>query len=159
MKLIISIFLLAILATGNSNAQKVYASSGNEKSTDLGSDALMGTWAPEDNAFHVQIERIGNKYYGKLVWLDRPNNADGTPKKDVYNPDPSLRSMPFMGLRTLRDMEYKGTNIWSGGTIYDPESGKTYDCRIVLNNSNQAEIRGYMGVVILGKTVLFHRVK
>lgn len=123
-----------------------------------GENALTGVWINEEKSVKVKIERIGRKFYGKIIWLEKPNWPDGTPKLDKYNPDPALRSTPFIGLRTLRDMEYEGNDTWGGGTLYDPESGKTYGCRITLENHNLALIRGYMGFRLLGRTVRFERV-
>ncbi len=121
-------------------------------------DDIVGYWMHEENVLKIKIERIGNKYYGKMVWLEKPNFADGTPKKDIYNPDPALRDTPFIGLRIVKDLEYKGNGTWGGGTLYDPEHGKTYGCRITLVSENEAYVRGYIGFTFIGKSVRFHRV-
>ncbi|MBK7099335.1 MAG: DUF2147 domain-containing protein [Sphingobacteriales bacterium] len=42
------------------------------------------------------------------------------------------------------------------GRIYDPESGKTYNCKMWLDD-HQLKVRGFMGVSILGKTETFSR--
>lgn len=151
------LFSFALLTSQAAFSQKnsTFGASSGEK---FGSEAILGTWSPEDNAFQVKIEKIGNKYYGKLVWLNNPTGADGQPKKDELNPDPALRGTPFLGLRTLRDMEYLGNDSWGNGTIYDPETGKTYDCKITLKDKNSANIRGFMGISILGKTINFSRI-
>jgi uncharacterized protein (DUF2147 family) len=58
----------------------------------------------------------------------------------------------------MKDMKYKGNGVWSGGTLYDPEKGKTYGCKISLVNMNVASIRGFIGVALLGKSEKFSRV-
>lgn len=121
-------------------------------------DDIVGYWMHEDNVVKIKIERIGNKYYGKMVWLEKPNFADGTPKKDIYNPDPALRDTPFIGLRIVKDLEYKGNGTWGSGTLYDPEHGKTYGCKITLVSENEANVRGYIGFTFIGKSVRFNRV-
>ncbi len=121
-------------------------------------DDILGTWANSDNVLKVKIEKIGTHYFGKLVWLEKPNEPDGAPKLDKNNPDPTLRKVPFIGLRVMKDMKYKGDGVWSGGTLYDPEKGKTYGCKITLVSLDVANIRGYIGLSILGKTEKFSRV-
>lgn len=121
-------------------------------------DDIVGYWMHEENVVKIKIERIGNKFYGKIVWLEKPNFADGTPKKDIYNPDPALRKTPFIGLRIVKDLEYKGNGTWGGGTLYDPEHGKTYGCRITLVSENEANVRAYIGFTFIGKSVRFNRV-
>jgi uncharacterized protein (DUF2147 family) len=136
-------------------AQSLVAGAVAEK---YGENALAGVWSNEEKTVKIKIERIGRKFFGKIVWLEKNHFADGSVKTDKLNPDPALRSTPFIGLRTLRDMEYEGNDTWGGGSLYDPESGKIYGCRITLNNYNLALIRGYIGLRLLGKTVRFERV-
>ena len=35
-------------------------------------DRLVGIWAPSNGKARVKVEKIGNKYYGKIVWLREP---------------------------------------------------------------------------------------
>ncbi|MGA1374751.1 MAG: hypothetical protein ACO3YQ_08095, partial [Flavobacteriales bacterium] len=34
-----------------------------------GGDQLLGVWEPSNGRARVKVERIGNKYYGRIVWL------------------------------------------------------------------------------------------
>jgi uncharacterized protein (DUF2147 family) len=52
----------------------------------------------------------------------------------------------------LKDFEFDGKKEWKGGTIYDPESGKTYKAYFYLENKNTLKLRGYVGVSALGRT-------
>jgi uncharacterized protein (DUF2147 family) len=115
-------------------------------------DALVGIWEPGSGKAKVKISKIGEKYYGKIVWLKEPNDEKGNPKIDKNNPDESLRSTPLLGYRMLKDFEYKGNNTWENGTIYDPENGSTYNCVIKLKDENTLEVRGYIGVSMIGRT-------
>ena len=45
------------------------------------SDRLLGVWEPSNGKARVKIEKIGEKYYGKIVWLREPNDPNtGQPK-------------------------------------------------------------------------------
>ena len=139
----------------NASAQNMNVS---HKSNNFNADDIIGVWANSNNVMRVKIEKIGSHYFGKLVWLEKPLEPDGSPKLDKHNPDPGLRTVPFIGLRVMKDMKYKGNGVWSGGTLYDPEKGKTYGCKITLNTMDVASIRGYIGLTLLGKTEKFSRV-
>lgn len=155
-RLVIS-FCLAFLVFTGLNLQ-VSAQSKTLSSQTFNADDICGTWTNSDKVMKVKIEKIGSHYFGKLIWLEKPNEPDGAPKLDKHNPDPTLRKVPFIGLRVMKDMKYRGDGVWGGGTLYDPEKGKTYGCKITLVNMDEANIRGYIGVSLLGKTERFSRV-
>ncbi|MBC8343235.1 MAG: DUF2147 domain-containing protein [Bacteroidetes bacterium] len=121
-------------------------------------DKIKGEWYTEDNKSTVKIFRAKNgNYYGKITWLKTPNEEDGTPKVDDENPDPSKRSEPIIGLLILKKFDYRGDGSYKGGTIYDPDNGKTYNCIMTLKSDNNLDIRGYVGISLLGRTTAWVR--
>lgn len=123
-------------------------------------DRLLGVWQPSNGRARVKIEKIGTKYYGKIVWLKEPIDPEtGKPKVDKRNPDESMQSVPLKGYRMLKDFVYKGDDEWSDGTIYDPLSGSTYSCTIKMKNANTLDIRGYIGVSTFGRTDVWKRLQ
>ncbi len=124
------------------------------------SDSLVGIWQTGSGKAKVKIEKIGTKYYGKIVWLKEPiDPATGKPKVDKNNPDEAMRTVPLKGYRMLKDFVYKGKDEWSDGTIYDPENGSTYKSVIKMKDNNSLDIRGYIGVQALGRTDKWTRMK
>lgn len=123
--------------------------------------AILGLWIPKKGDSHIKIEKIGSKYYGKVVWLKEPNDKDtGLPETDDKNPDPSLRNQPILGLRVLKDFTYEGKGVFKGGTAYDPNNGKTYCGKITLTDFDHLDMRGSIcGFSILGRTETWNRVK
>ncbi|GAB4425598.1 MAG: DUF2147 domain-containing protein [Bacteroidia bacterium] len=123
-------------------------------------DRLVGVWEPSNGKARVKVEKIGNKYYGKIVWLREPIDPQtGNPKVDKNNPDESMRTVPLKGYRMLKDFVYAGDKEWTEGTIYDPESGSTYSCVIKLKDDNTLDIRGFVGVKALGRTDVWKRIQ
>ncbi|MFN8713086.1 MAG: DUF2147 domain-containing protein [Bacteroidota bacterium] len=121
-------------------------------------DRLLGVWEPSNGRARVKVEKIGTKYYGKIVWLKEPTDPEtNQPKTDKNNPDPGLRNVPLKGYRMLKDFVYKGKDEWADGTIYDPLNGSTYSCTIKMTDENTLEIRGYIGVSALGRTDIWKR--
>lgn len=123
-------------------------------------DRLTGVWEPSNGKVKVKIDKIGEKYYGKIVWLREPiDPATNEPKVDRNNPDEKLTSTPLRGYRILKDFTYTGKNEWSEGTIYDPENGSTYSCTIKMSDENTLEIRGYIGISALGRSDVWKRLQ
>lgn len=125
-----------------------------------GGDDIIGLWEPSNGKARVKIEKIGSKYYGKIVWLKEPlDPATQKPKVDKNNEDEKMRNVPLRGYRMLKDFVYdEESKEWSGGTIYDPESGSLYSCVITMEN-DVLNIRGYVGVKALGRTDTWKRLK
>lgn len=120
-------------------------------------DAIIGTWTVQDGTAKVKIETNNGKYSGKLVWIKNPNDSNGKPIVDSKNPDASLRNRPQMGLPLLRDFVYDEENLWTGGSIYNPDDGKTYSCKITMKNNQTIEVRGFVGISLFGKTETWKR--
>jgi uncharacterized protein (DUF2147 family) len=130
-------------------------------------DAIVGTWKTaetEKGYSHVEIEQVGGLFRGTIVWMKNPvykvgdKGPVGEVKVDLNNPDPARRDDPVIGLTIARDFVFKGGDVWTGGTIYDPENGKTYSCRMTLVEPDRLAVRGYIGVTLIGRTSEWTRV-
>ena len=122
-------------------------------------DKIVGIWETGSGKARVKIIKSGNYYYGRIVWLREPNNEEGKPKVDKNNPDESKRQAPLLGMRMLAGFEFKGSNLWEDGTIYDPESGSTYNCKINLEDDNTMNIRGFIGISAFGRTDVWKKLE
>jgi uncharacterized protein (DUF2147 family) len=71
------------------------------------------------------------------------------------NPDPAKRNRKLEGLEISSGLTYTDGK-WKG-TIYDPESGKTYNSQIKLVNENTLELTGYVGLPMFGLTETWKR--
>ncbi len=132
-------------------------------------DAILGVWAtdPEGGGgqAHVEIYAVGDQYFGKIVWLENPlytaedeDGEEGEPKVDKNNPDPALQSRPIMGLELLKGFQYDGNGTWKKGTIYDPDNGKTYKSKVRLGDDGVLNVRGFIGISMIGRTSQWTRV-
>lgn len=116
-------------------------------------DAVLGEWLAESKDGKVLIYKQGEKFFGKISW-----GKDGGEKRDVNNPDDKLKTQPIIGSVILKGFEFTG-KLWENGTIYDPNNGKTYSCNIKIKKPNELEIRGYIGISLLGRTTVWTKVK
>ncbi len=113
-------------------------------------DKIIGIWVPAKGTSQVRIFKATNgKYYGKVEWLETEKD-----KLDVNNPDPAQRNKKIQGLMILKDFSYNADKKrWEGGTVYDPDNGKTYDCFMWFDgDDNTMTLKGYvLGMKFVGR--------
>lgn len=122
-------------------------------------DAILGVWETGSGKARVKIDKVGDQFFGKVVWLREPLNEEGKPKVDKNNPDEKLRTVPLLGYKLIKDFSFKGEKVWEDGTIYDPENGSTYSCTIKMTDENTLDVRGFIGVSLFGRTDVWKRVQ
>ena len=124
------------------------------------SDAIVGTWLSEAKDLKVEVYKQKNQYFGKMIWFHCPAN---TPPMEYYkdkeNPNTLFRNRSWLGMILLKDLVFDGKNEWVNGDIYDPNSGSTYRSKVKLLNAQTLHVRGYFGIPLLGKTMVFNREK
>ncbi|MGI8893242.1 MAG: DUF2147 domain-containing protein [Bacteroidia bacterium] len=104
------------------------------------------------------MDESGEKFHGKIIKLKNPLDENGKPKIDDKNPDASKRNNPALGLHIINNFVYDGKKEWKNGNIYDPQSGDTYKCIIWLDDKGDLNVRGYMGISLIGRTEKWRRV-
>lgn len=116
-------------------------------------DAIVGVWKTGEGNAMVRIYKNGEKYQGKVVWLKEPTDPEtGKPKLDKNQSDETAKKRPVLGLINIWGFLPKENNVWDEGNIYDPKNGNTYSSTIKLINANTIEVRGYIGVSLIGRT-------
>lgn len=106
-------------------------------------------WSPKKDA-KIEIYQKSGRYFGKTIWVARPG-------KDVKNPKKSLKQRDLLGLDLFTNFSFDD-GVYEGGEIYDPATGKTYDCKITFNG-DQLKVRGYIGISLFGRTEYFQRIR
>jgi uncharacterized protein (DUF2147 family) len=119
-------------------------------------DQLVGIYLTGEKSSQVRIfKATDGKYYGKVEWIrDEPD------KLDVNNPDENLQKNKVWGLIILKGFHYnEDKNRWEGGTIYDPDNGKTYDAFMWFDEDNiNLYLKGYvLGMKFIGRETLWVR--
>lgn len=98
----------------------------------------------------IRIADSGGELRGKIEKLYQ---ADGT----EYQPpcehcDGALKNQPIVGMTILSGMKPDGA-AYGGGQILDPGNGKVYRSKMTLvEGGKKLQLRGYIGVPILGRT-------
>jgi uncharacterized protein (DUF2147 family) len=67
----------------------------------------------------------------------------------------NLKDKQILGMTVMYDLKQNSDdpNEWSGGTIMDPKTGRTYHCSLIVSaDGNRLIVRGYIGFSLLGRS-------
>ena len=121
-------------------------------------DAVLGEWltSKEKDAAQITIYKCDNKFCGKISWT---KNADSLDKE---NPDAEKKKRKLLGLDMVFGFTFDADDDrWEDGFIYNPNDGKTYDCRMWLEGADVLQVKGTVGPkwMGIGKTTTWFRKK
>ncbi len=116
---------------------------------------VEGRWLTQEQDGWIRIALVGESLEGRIAGA--PPGSPSEREFDDRNPDPSLRTRKLDGLVIMTGFEYAGDGRWKNGTVYDPNSGKTYRCTITMLDPNTVKIRGYVGVSLFGRSETWTR--
>jgi len=106
----------------------------------------LGDWTLSDGRLTVKVVFCqGNRVCANVIRLQEPNNGDGTPKLDLKNKNPAMRSRHLIGMPVIEGMEQTGANTWKG-TIYSSDDGDFYRAYATLNGDH-LDVKGCWFVV------------
>lgn len=106
------------------------------------SQDLTGIWLTKNGISKIEIYKAKDGLYcGKLIWTK----------------DQSEKAKKFHGELILVGLK-KESNIEYEGEAHDPEQDKTYSCTIKVTDTDILDLRGYIGISLLGKTERWIRV-
>ena len=115
----------------------------------------VGRWTTIDDETKkprsvIAIYEENGKLFGKIEKLFREPNEEQNPVCDKC--EGALKNQPILGMVIVRDLK-KDDDEWTGGTILDPGNGKTYKCKVAVQDSGKKlKVRGYIGMSLLGRT-------
>lgn len=130
--------------------------------TTSATQSVAGYWQTTDSKTKkpssiIQIQPAGHFFEGKIVKIF-PSEE---PKKEVAicilckGPQ---KNKPVLGLTIIQKMVCQPESC-SQGTILDPRDGKLYHATMrLINQGQQLKVRGYVGVPLFGRTVIWQRV-
>lgn len=121
---------------------------------------IAGIWWNDEKTSKIEVKDENGMFTGTVIFIIPEKYVNGQPQKDDKNPDAKLRSRSRLGLQILSGLKYNaGDKKWQGGRIYDPNTGKTYDCYAWFeNNPNVLNIKGYVaGIKWLGRSTIWTR--
>jgi len=128
-------------------------------STALTAQSVVGKWKSIDDETGeaksiVEIYEENGKVFGKIVEILNPDRKDALCEKC----EGDEKNKPIVGLTIIKDMRKSGDE-YKSGTIFDPQKGKEYKCKLWVDedDANTLNVRGY--IAFLYRTQNWYRVK
>lgn len=123
----------------------------------------VGLWKTidDDGKTEKSLVRISEKdgvLSGTIEKIFDPTKQDS--KCDKCSDE--RKDRPTLGMVILRNIKQDGDDksLWDGGDILDPNNGKTYKARLKpVDSGKKLEMRGYIGMPMLGRTQTWLRVE
>ncbi len=129
----------------------------------LAQTSPVGVWKTIDDKTkteraQIRISEAGGVFSGKLEKLLA---ADAKPDSVCDKCSDDRKDKPIVGMEIMRGVKRgDGDNLWDGGTILDAAEGKVYKVRLQLaEGGKKLEVRGYVGMPMLGRTQTWIRIE
>jgi uncharacterized protein (DUF2147 family) len=106
----------------------------------------------------VRINDNAGVMSGKVEKIFDPAKQDAKCEKC----EGAKANQPVLGMEILEGVKRDPdeTALWNGGSILDPNNGKTYKVRLKpIDGGKKLEVRGYIGTPLLGRTQTWIRVE
>ncbi len=130
-----------------------------------GGAAFSGEWVMADGSAIVAIEQTQDAWQIRILAIRDPayTSADdgpqaGEPRIDLHNPNQALRSRGLEQLLIGEGFTLDGDTL-TGGRIYDPGSGNSYKSTLTLMPDGLLQVRGFIGISLLGRTMYWYPLK
>ncbi len=119
-------------------------------------DRLVGVYHATEEGKESKIRftrEADGSYKGQIFWLKNATNPDGSPKYDLKNKDEKLRKVRADQVVVVWGVRYnEAENEWSGGRVYNPASGKNYNCTISFEEDGKTlRVKGSWGPVSISR--------
>jgi uncharacterized protein (DUF2147 family) len=118
-------------------------------------ESPVGLWKTIDDVTGkpkalVRISEVNGELVGRIEKLFLENSAPQNPVCDKCSG--GNKDQPIIGMVILSGLKKDGDE-YNGGEILDPHDGKLYRSKIkVVENNRKLNVRGYIGVPLLGRT-------
>jgi uncharacterized protein (DUF2147 family) len=119
--------------------------------------SAAGLWKTVDDKTNkdkslVRIVETNGVFTGKVEKFLDPDTAKDAVCKDCSD---DRKDKPILGMTIVRNMKQSADDkaVFEGGDILDPNNGKVYSAKLKLvDNGAKLDVRGYIGLPMLGRT-------
>ena len=137
---------ILIVATANTHAQNA--------------DPAIGVWKTIDDktnqpASLIKIDEVNGVLQGTII-KTFPTPGE-TPLVYCNLCKDERKDKPLIGMKIMSDLKKDGLGSWSDGKILDPKNGETYKVKLTTEDGKKMDVRGYIGVPLLGRTQIWYK--
>jgi hypothetical protein len=97
---------------------------------------------------YIRVQLVGDELRGVIE-----RGMPGDDPNELCTKCPGERkNQKKIGMTIMTGLHHKD-DWWGGGQILDPDEGSTYRCKVrVVDSGRKLEVRGYIGISLLGRT-------
>jgi len=124
-------------------------------------DTPVGTWRQIDDVTGkpksiIQITDDHGKLQGKVLQVLL---SDDGPHPLCKKCEGERKDQPIEGMVIMWNVS-KDDDVWDGGKILDPKTGKVYRVKLSLTDDGQKlDVHGYIGISLLGRSQVWERMQ
>ena len=124
-------------------------------------DTPVGTWRQIDDVTGkpksiIQITDDHGELQGKVLQVLL---SDDGPHPLCKKCEGERKDQPIEGMVIMWNVS-KDDDVWDGGKILDPKTGKVYRVKLSLTDGGQKlDVHGYIGISLLGRSQVWERMQ
>ena len=151
MKKLLMIFMGALMMVLPSFAQGI-----NDKA-----DNIVGEYLTDRGGSKSKVRITKNTdgtYTAQMSCVEKPLDAKGNKRKDVKNPDKSLRNVDIDQVVIVKGLKYDADDkTWGDAKIYDPSKGIRVNVTAEFVSADKLKLRGT--ILGIGTTIYWSKIK
>ena len=124
-------------------------------------DNIVGEYLTDrgGNKSKVRVTKEADgTYSAQVFWVEKPYDAKGNKRKDVKNPDKSLRNVDIDKVVIVKGLKYiKEDKEWGDAKIYDPSKGIRVNVTVEFESPTKLKLRGT--ILGIGTTLYWTKIK
>ena len=124
-------------------------------------DNIVGEYLTDRGGSKSKVRITKNAdgtYNAQVFWVEKPFNPQGNKRKDVKNPDKSLRNVDIDKVVLVKGLKYDAEDKeWGGAKIYDPTKGMRVNATAEFVEPNKLKLRAT--ILGIGKTLYWTKIK
>ena len=124
-------------------------------------DNIVGEYLTDRGGSKSKVRITKNAqgtYDAQVFWVENPLGKDGKKRKDVKNPDKSLRNVDIDNVVLVRGLKFDSEDKeWSGAKIYDPTKGIRVNATAKFESANKLKLRAT--ILGIGQTIYWQKIK
>ena len=123
-------------------------------------DNILGEYLTDRGGTKSKVRVTKNSdgtYNAQVFWVEKLYDEDGNKRKDVKNPDKSLRDVYVDEIILVKGLKYIAEDKeWGDAKIYDPTMGLKVNATAEFVEPNKLKLRGT--ILGIGKTLYWKKI-
>ena len=124
-------------------------------------DNIVGEYLTDRGVSKSKVRITKNTdgtYTAQMFWVEKPLDAKGNKRKDVKNPDKSLRNVDIDQVVIVKGLKYDADDkTWGDAKIYDPSKGIRVNVTAEFVSADKLKLRGT--ILGIGTTIYWSKIK